>query len=260
MDKVRRQCVITNLGNAKGRQPLCCQGEPASQRSATFTKIIRALVITMVFILPAFAPHAARAQSQQEPTQISVSAPAQSNVGQRLTVQAVLVDSRGNPISKATVYFTTQADFLHNSGDVVLAQAVTNNKGQAVAQFTDDFSGTITLQAEFRGDTQYASSNTATQIDIAGQHQVYAEHVGVEIPGFNVPPGIPPMASVQMPELNAWRFIANLWPAMNAWPIAAALIIVWSLYLVAVSFVLRIAASKNEDKGSAFLADQRRSL
>jgi Bacterial Ig-like domain (group 1) len=260
MDKMRRQRVITNLCKAKVRQPVCRQSEPASQRSATFMKIVRALVIAMAFILPAFAPHAARAQSQQEPTQISVNAPAQSNVGQRLTVQAVLVDNSGSPIPKATVYFTTQAEFLHNSGDVVLAQAVTNNKGQAIAHFTDDFSGTITLQAEFRGDAQYASSNTTTQIDIAGQNQVYAEHVGVNIPGFNVPPGIPPMASVQLPELNAWHFIANLWPAMNAWPIAAALIIVWSLYLVAVSFVFRIATSKNEDKGSAFLADQRRSL
>ena len=258
MDKMRRQRVITNLCNAKGRQPLCYQDEPASEQSATFPMIIRILVFAMIFILPAFAPHSARAQSQQEPTQISVGAPAQSNVGERLTVQAVLVDSHGNPIPKETVYFTTQADFLHNSGDVVLAQAMTNNKGQAVAEFTDDFSSTITLQAEFRGDDQYSSSNATTQISIAGQNQVYAEHVGVNIPGFNVPPGMPPMASVQLPELNAWHFIANLWPAMNAWPIAAALIIVWSLYLVAVRFMFGIAASKNEDSRSTFSAGDRR--
>jgi hypothetical protein len=258
MDQVRRQRVISYLCNAKGRQSHCREGEPASQQRTILTMTMRALVIAMVIIQAAFAPHAARAQSQQEPTQISIGAPAQSNPGERLTVQAVLVDSRGNPISKATIYFTTHADFLHNSGDVVLAQAVTNNKGQAVAQFTDDFSGMITLRAEFRGDAQYASSNTTTQIVIAGQDQVYAEHVGVDIPGFNVPPRTAPMASVQLPEFNAWRFIDSLWPAMNAWPIAAALIVVWSLYLIAVRFIFRIAASKKVE--SPFSADHKRWL
>ncbi|MEJ2600319.1 MAG: Ig-like domain-containing protein [Anaerolineales bacterium] len=260
MDKVRRQCVKTDSCNAKGKQPLGCEGKLASRQITMLRMTIRALIMALIIVLPALAPHAARAQSQQEQTQIGIGAPAQSNAGELLTVQAVLVDSRGHPISQATIYFTTQADFLHNSDDVVLAQAVTNGKGQAVAHFTDDFSGTITLQAEFRGDEQYAASNTTTQIAMAGQNQVYAEHVGVDIPGFNVPPRAPAMASVQYSGFNAWHFIDNLWPAMNAWPVAAALIIVWSMYLVAVSFIFRIAASKNEDSESTLSADQRRWL
>jgi hypothetical protein len=260
MDKVRHQRVNTDLCNAKGRQPLSSSGRPASRQRTILRMTVRALVMALIIILPALTPHTARAQSQQEQTQISVGAPAQSNAGELLTVQAVLVDSRGHPISKATVYFTTQADFLHTSGDVVLAQAVTNNKGQAVAHFTDDFTGEITLQAEFRGDAQYAASNATTQIAMAGQDQVYAEHVGVDIPGFNVPPRGPVMASVQFSGFNAWRFIDNLWPAMNAWPIAAALIIVWSMYLLAVRFIFRIAAAKKENTDSTFSIDPRRWL
>jgi hypothetical protein len=259
MDKVRSQRVNANLCHTKGRQALRREDETAALQRTILKPTMRALFMAMVIIL-AFAPYAVRAQSQQEATQISIGAPAQTNVGKRITVQAMLVDSHGNPIPKETVYFTTQAEFLHNSGDVVLAQAMTNSKGQAVAEFTDDFSSTITLQAEFRGDTQYASSNATTQIAIDGQNQVYAEHVGVNIPGFNVPPGMPPMASVQLPELNAWHFIANLWPAMNAWPIAAALIIVWSLYLVAVRFMLRIATSKKGDMESTIPVEHRRWL
>jgi hypothetical protein len=260
MDKVRQQRVITNRCNAKGRQPLGCEGELVSQQRTTLTMAMRVLAMAIVILLPAFTPNAARAQNQQEQTQISIGAPAQSNTGERLTVQAMLVDSRGNPISKATVYFTTQADFLHTSGDVVLAQAVTNNKGQAVAQFTDNFTGKITLQAEFRGDSQYAPSNATTLIAMAGQDQVYAEHVGVDIPGFNVPPKTAPMASVQLSGFNAWRFIDQLWPAMNAWPIAAALIVVWSMYLLAVRFMFRIAAPKKGNMDSTFSADHRRWL
>ncbi len=47
---------------------------------------------------------------------------------------------------------------------------------------------------------------------------------------------------------------------MNAWPIAAALIIVWSMYLLAVRFMFRIAASKKGNTDSTFPADQRRWL
>lgn len=260
MDKVRHQCVNTDPCNTTARRPRGGEGKPASRQRTILRMTIRALVMALIIILPALAPHAARAQSQQEPTQIGIGAPAQSNVGERLTVQAVLVDSHGHPIPQETVYFTTQADFLHNSGDVVLAQAVTNKKGQAVAHFTDDFSGTITLQAEFRGDAQYTASNATTQIAMAGQNQVYAEHVGVDIPGFNVPPRAPAMASVQYSGFNAWHFIDSLWPAMNAWPIAAVLIIVWSMYLLAVSFIFRIAAPKNEERESTLSADQRRWL
>ena len=260
MDKVRHQPVIKNLINAKRKRPPCRGNEIAFQQRKHLMISMRALIIPMVIILAIFAPHAARAQSQQEQTQISIGAPAQAKVGERLTVQAVLVDSRGNPIPKATVYFTTQADFLHNSGDVVLAQAVTNNKGQAVARFTDDFSDSITLNAEFRGDAQYASSNATTQIAIDSQGQIYAEHVGVDIPGFNVPPRFPAVASVQSQEFNVWLYIENLWPGMNAWPIAAALIIVWSMYLLAVKFIFGIATSKSDDQESTYPTNQRRSL
>ena len=157
-------------------------------------------------------------------------------------MQAVLADSQGHPISKAVVYFTTQQNFLGSTSDVVLAQAVTNANGQAVAEFTDNFSGAFALQAEFRGDTQYAPSNATAQIGAAAMAQVYVEHVGVDLPGFNVPPVGVPMASVQSPQAGIAGFIQSLWPAMNGWPVAAVLFLVWSMYLFAVRFVFRVAA------------------
>lgn len=207
--------------------------------------IIRALIIAMVFSFLAFAPRTVRAQNPLEPTQIVIGAPAQTNLGKLLTVQAVLADSQGHPISKAVIYFTTQATFLGDSSNVVLAQAVTNRNGQAVAQFVDDFSGTLTLRAEFRGDAQYAPSSATTRIGTIGEEQVYAEHVGVDIPGFNVPPVRAPMASLQSQQGIA-RFIQSLWPAMNGWPIAAVLLLVWSMYLVAVRFIFRVAVLASE--------------
>ncbi len=217
---------------------------------------LRTLTISMVFALLIASPFAVSAQSPQEPTQMIIGAPAQTNLGAPLTVQVVLVDSRGNPISKEVIYFTTKAAFLNDNGNVVLAQAVTNKDGQAVAQFADDFSGTITLHAEFRGDDHYASSNATTQIATIGENQVYVEHVGVDIPGFNVPPISAPVASVQSPLEGVSLFIQDLWPAMNGWPVAAVLLLVWSLYFFAVTFVFRVArmgSEKDEDDSRSSL-------
>ncbi len=202
---------------------------------------VRALLIAMILGVLAFAPHSAYAQSPVIPTQIQVGAPAQASVGAPITVQALLADSQGHPIPKAVVYFTTQATFLSDTGSVVLAQAVTNANGQAVAQLADDSSGTLTLRAEFRGDAQYAPSNATIQVGAAGGGQVYVEHVGVDLPGFNVPPVSAPRASIQSSRFDIARFVANLWPAMNGWPVAAVLFIVWSVYLFAVTFVIRVA-------------------
>ncbi len=218
----------------------------ASLRTMLLRMTMRALLAAMVLGFLALAPRTARAQSALEPTQIVIGAPAQSNPGASLTVQALLTDSQGHPISKAVIYFTTQGTFLHDSSDVVLAQAMTNGSGQAVAQFADDFSGTIELRAEFRGDAQYAPSDATTSIATAGEQQVYAEHVGVDIPGLNVPPVRAPMASVQSPLGGIWGFVASLWPAMNGWPLAAILLLVWSMYLLAVRFVFRVAALGSE--------------
>jgi hypothetical protein len=209
--------------------------------------IVRALMITMVFYFIAFAPSTVRAQNPLQPTQILIGAPAAPKPGGLLMVQAVLADSQGHPISKAVVYFTTQQKFLGSTGDVVLAQAVTNASGQAVAQFADDFSGAFALQAEFRGDTQYAPSNAATQVGAADTAQVYVEHIGVDIPGFNVPPVGVPMASIQSLQPGISGFIQSLWPAMNGWPVAAVLFLVWFMYLFAVRFVFRVAASDTEE-------------
>lgn len=221
-------------------------------------KVMPGLIVMLGLALFALGPQSARAQSALEGTQIMIGAPAQADLGAPLTVQALLTDSQGHPIAKAVIYFTAQKTFLHRTGDEVITQAVTNGSGQAVATFTDDFSGAITLNAEFRGDTQYAPSVASAPVATSGEQQVYAEHVGVDLPGLNVPPVSRSMAAVQSPLASVWRFVLGLWPAMNGWPLAAALLLVWANYFLAVTFVFRLAAlgSKPDDA----VADSRRSL
>ncbi len=222
------------------------------------TMKLRALILATVLSLLAFVPLTVNAQSSLQATQILIGAPAQANLGAPVTVQAVLADSQGHPISKAVIYFTTQTTFLESTSDVVLAQAVTNGQGQASAQITDDFSGNITVHADFRGDTQYAPADATTQISAANDQQVYVQHVGVDIPGFNVPPVGAPQASVGSQQ-GIIGFIQNLWPTMNGWPVAAVLLLVWSMYFFAVTFVFRVARLGNEASDSS-TEDGRRSL
>ncbi len=211
---------------------------------------VRALAIATLLVVLACAVGRASAQSPLLGTQIMMGGPGQSQPGAPITVQAVLGDSQGHPISKAVIYFTSQSTFLGRTSDVVLAQAVTNAQGQAVATFVDDFSDSTTVSAEFRGDAQYAPCSTGIQISQAGGGQVYVEHVGVDIPGFNVPPGVTPRASLSVSQNGLGNFVASLWPAMNGWPVAAVLLLVWSMYLLAVTFVFRVAAA-GTDEGSA---------
>lgn len=220
---------------------------------------LRILILAITLGLLVCAPWSVRAQSVLQPTQIVVGAPAQSNLGGSLMAQAVLADSQGQPISKAIVYFTTQATFMGRTSQVELAQAVTNEKGQATAQIVDDFSGAFTLRAEFRGDTQYAPSNATVQVDSAGDQQVYVDHVGVDIPGFNVPPVTAPVAALPSPGQRIAGFIQNLWPAMNGWPVAAVLLLVWSTYFFAITFVFRVAANGDQDEQQE-TTEARRSL
>ncbi len=241
MDKVKSR-PNPNRRSAEARR----QHPRAKNQTAWPRRAMRMLMVVGLASVTAFFTQTARAQNTQMPTQIAVGGPAQSQAGQALTVQAVLADNQGHPISKEAIYFTTPSTFLGDSSEVVLAEAVTNADGQAVAQFADDFSGTMELRAEFRGDGQYAASAAAIQITTTGEGQVYVEHVGVDIPGFNVPPVSAPAASLDSQQQSLPGFIQNLWPAMNGWPVAAVLLLVWSMYLLVVTLIVRIAAQGSE--------------
>ncbi len=220
--------------------------------------IVRMLAFAAVVGCLVAAPQSARAQTVLEPTQIEIGAPAQWSVGGPITVQAVLADSQGHPISKEVIYFTTSASFMGDKGDVVVAQAMTNAQGQAVAQFVVDSSGSFALSAEFQGDGQYAPSKASVEPTVPSGQQVYSDHIGVDLPGFNVPPGGTANAALGS-STGIAGFIQSLWPMMNGWPVAAVLFIVWAMYLFAVTFVLRVAALGSEP-GDSTSTDPRRSL
>lgn len=211
---------------------------------------VRTLFTATAFLLLALLlPNAAQAQEAKEATAIRIGAPAQLGLGESVMVQAVLADSAGKAIPNASIDFVTPASFLSGSGDMVVARAITNKSGQAVAEFSSRDPGAITVRAEFRGDDRYAAAEAETQINIAGEQQVYMQHVGVHIPGLNEPPPLPVVASLSQPFGGVTPDVQALWPSLSGWPVALVLMIVWSLYVFAVVLIFRIASASPQRRG-----------
>ncbi|MGE5140233.1 MAG: Ig-like domain-containing protein [Rudaea sp.] len=207
------------------------------------------LFVMLLLLLGLMLPGAVAAQNAKEETAIQIGTPDHLHLGDRVTLQAVLGDSQGRPISGATIYFSAHAAFLSGSGEMVVAQAVTNENGQAVAGFENQMAGRLELRADFRGDDHYSPSGATAEIPVEGDAQLYVPQVGVQIPGLNQPPPVPAAASLGRPMIGMTQDVSNLWPSMSGWPIALVLLTVWSLYVLVVVLIFRIAAPARRNRG-----------
>ncbi len=191
-----------------------------------------------VMLLAWLAPGVARAQSGPETTSMTIGAPATAALGQRITVQALLVDSQGQPISKAAIDFVMPITFLTGSGKMVIAETTTDKDGRVQADIENQSSGDVTLLAEFHGNDQYAASSASAPINVTGDDQQYAEDIGVHIPLFNTAPSLTTGGNVTV-------IGAALWPSFTGWPVAAVLITIWALYFLVVTHLFRLAGAKD---------------
>jgi hypothetical protein len=134
------------------------------------------------------------------------------------------------PIPRERIDFTTNAKFLQTTGDMVLASGTTDATGVAVAQFVARQTGPLTISAAFAGDDTFAAAKGDAGVTVTGNQQLYTQQAGVSLPGLNGGPGQDPTAEV----VPHWF--------LSGWPIAAVLLVVWSLYGTAVLFMSEIPA------------------
>ncbi len=177
-----------------------------------------------------------------EPTAMSLGVPDAARVGDQVTLQALLVGSDGQPVPQAPVMFYTSATFLGVSGDVVVARATTGKDGLAVAQWRVSQAGKLTVRGVFPGNERYAPSEATASMSVKDATQLYAEEVGVHLPGINTPPPVAP--SLFMSVRPVGLPLEGLWPAFSGWPIAVVLLTVWSLYAFSVAMTFKIAKSR----------------
>jgi hypothetical protein len=191
----------------------------------------RGLLVALALAGCAALPVAAQAQSALAPTAIGIGIPPTAQLGQVVALQARLVGAGSLPIAKATVSFTSPTSFLNVTSDAVIAEGVTDKDGLVSAPWRATRSGSLSVQAEFRGDGSYAPATARAPLEISGDQQLYVQQAGVRVPGLNTAP------------VQGISFLAALWPALSAWPIAAVLLVVWSLYATATVLLFRIAVA-----------------
>lgn len=203
-------------------------------------RVIAATVIALAML----AGGAGIALAGSAPTRLTFSAPARATLGERVTVQARLVDAQGEPISGATIAIVAPLRFLNGGGDVVLWEGRAEKNGNAVGSFEARVVGPLALRAVFRGDQLYAPAEALAELKVVegATPPLYRERVGVHLPGLNEPPGFGQVALIEPQDTVISRALA-LWPAMSGWPIAGALIVIWSVYASVVRLLFRIAAA-----------------
>ncbi len=206
-------------------------------KTAAMTAVYRSRTVSGLFALVALVagvlamtPRSVAAQTPAKaPTAIGISVPASAQLGQSILLQARLVDARGTGIPGVDVQFTSPATFLNTSGDMVIADAMTDSHGVAAAQYEVRRTGKLTVNAVFAGSDRYAPAKTSAPLAVSGDRQLYVQDAGVKIPGLNA-------TSTQ--QTSGWPH----W-VLSGWPIAAVLLTVWSLYGVAVFFISQIVGA-----------------
>jgi hypothetical protein len=173
-------------------------------------------------------------------TTLRLALPPAASLGENAQVQAQLLDAAGKPIPGARLFFSEKLGFLESAGDAVVADALTNASGIANAEIDLRTEGTIAVTVAFQGDAQHAASSASGSIDVSGGGQLYSQNAGVKLPGLNEPPG--------PAQTNAALFerVSALWPALSGWPIALALMIIWSFYASVVYTLFRIVGASRK--------------
>ncbi|HEY5476832.1 MAG TPA: Ig-like domain-containing protein [Tepidiformaceae bacterium] len=158
-----------------------------------------------------------------------VTAPATANLGDQVTVTAKLTSAAGSLV-KETVQFAIPTTFLNGSGDMVVAQAVTDGQGQASATFEARSTGALQLKGVFAGDNTYAPVTAAASstMTVTGNQQLYVPDIGIALRGLNTTP------TGQATGFAHWF--------LSGWPIGAVLTLIWSMYATAVYFMSRVVA------------------
>lgn len=187
---------------------------------------------------------ASPAASAAAPSALSIRVPAAAELGQRVLLQARLLDGSGQPLARAPVIFSVPTSFLNKSSDVVVAKALTDKEGRAAAEYEVRSAGQLTIQADYRGNERYAPAKASAELVVGeAPRQLYTEHAGVRIPGLNAAPALGPTMVGLGQVRGPLAALSTLWPALSGWPIALALLVIWSSYAAVVVLTFRVAGA-----------------
>lgn len=122
-----------------------------------------------------------------EPTTLELQAPNEVNLGDEVTVTAVLKDGKGMPVRGAAIILWTTAEFLSKGGAIELDRAVTDEQGRVTFRSQVRSEGSVTLNASFAGDSLHDSAQGSAKVTVQGSTQLTRHPIeGVRVPGIGV--------------------------------------------------------------------------
>lgn len=177
--------------------------------------------------------------AEAEKATLRLTVPKQSQAGQPLSMTATLRDNQGKPIQNTTVKFFIRVDFF-TSGLIEIGEAVTNNQGVAVLEYTPRPTDEIEVVA------RYGTIETTTTVSLVESAEpFYQAKAGLPDSVFLPEVFVGPKSALEPGEGGAaptagFRIPGGL-PALLLFAYVSTVILVWSLYLRVMYQVFRIS-------------------
>ena len=210
---------------------------------STFSEEQRWQVLTYLRSLGATAPPEVTPSPAEAPVAgeggiLLLTVPEQAQSGQSLTLTAILQDNQEKPIRSAIVKFFVKVDFF-TSGLIEIGEAVTNDQGMAVLEYTPRLSGDIQMIA------RYEAIETATTLTLAEPDELFYHHTeaGIQFPAPGVEMFIGPGTPLELGEGGeAPKSVFRLPTGILSWlsPLLLAVITIWVTYFYVMYQVFRI--------------------
>ncbi len=187
---------------------------------------------------PEVAPSPAEPPVEVEGGILQLTVPEQAQSGQPLTLTAVLQDSQGKPVGNATVRFFINVDFF-TTGLMEIGEAVTNDLGMAVLEYTPRLTGDIQILA------RHEATETATPLTLSEPDEPFYHHTeaGLHFPIPGVEVFIGPGTPLELGEegeapISVFRPPSGVLSWLS--PLLLAVIAIWATYFYVVNQVFRI--------------------
>lgn len=167
--------------------------------------------------------------------------PEQAESGQPLTLTATLLNEKGEPIESALVTFSIEIDFF-TSYLMEIGQAVTNEQGVAVLEYTSRQAGDIQVIARYEGDGIQAAEAAATIILTEADEPFYQAEVGLHSFSFGEEVFIGPESALDPVGGNAPTSAFRLPGGILSWLLllVATVLLIWFTYFRVLYQVFRI--------------------
>ncbi len=186
--------------------------------------------------VPSEKPPPVKPPTEGEEGTLLLTVPEQAQSGQPLTLTATLQDSQGEPIGNVPVKFSIKVEFF-TSGLIEIGEAVTNDQGVTVLEYSPRQTGDIQVVARYE-----AIEATATLTVTEPNESFYQAEAGIRLPALGKDVLVGPKSAVELEDGFAPVTAFRLPGGILSWLLflVVAVMLIWVTYFRVMYQVFRI--------------------